>query len=649
VAEDLNAPVAAGRALRAATAVDRAGISPGYGLVPALPVAGLLAVGTAIGQPIGAVTATVGAMLVGVAWRGGGGPVRPPVPTMAGSAVGLTLATLAGTLSGRWPWLHLGLLVLFCLIAGILTTLGRRGSVVGTQSVIAFVVFGRFPETLGPAVALAGLVLGGAAVQIGFASLIAQPAAWRQQRAAVAEAYRRLAELTISPGASSGPAADALDVAESRLTAPSLFADAELMTLSSLVEEGRRIRLELIGLAPPLAAGPASPGPPRSRVDARLEALAGQVRAAARLADGGGWKGRGGLRGHPTRGSRRPLTGVGDDLRRLRAAATLRSPAGRHAVRLALVVAGIELLTQRVALPRGYWAVVAGATVLRPEFGATFTRGAERLLGTFGGVLVAGLIVVALRPNGWAITVTVGVLAWLTYTVFPASFAAGTAGLTAMVVFLLHAVAPDSIAIALDRGLDTAIGGAIGLLAYAIWPTWSGASAGRLLAEVLDAQRAYLSAVLGALIAGRSLEPDELRPLARRARLRYRDAEATVTIARTEPPHGTDPALAAATLAGLRRVVYAVHALRIEAPPAGDRTPLPDLARFGAAIDRALGLLAERLREVDGQPRLAELRPLLRETVSTLPADVAETLRLPLDELVDAADTLAARLQLELP
>src|SRR6202012_4434685 len=145
------------------------------------------------------------------------------------------------------------------------------------------------------------------------------------------------------------------------------------------------------------------------------------------------------------------------------------------------------------------WAVVAAATVLRPSFGATFTRGAERALGTLAGVVIATLIADAIDPGGWGIVVVVGVLAFGTYTVFAASFAAGVAGLTAVIVFLLHAIAPATASLALDRGIDTGIGATIGLIAYAVWPTWSGTSTGRLLAGVVDAQRDYLRAVLGGL------------------------------------------------------------------------------------------------------------------------------------------------------
>ena len=157
-----------------------------------------------------------------------------------------------------------------------------------------------------------------------------------------------------------------------------------------------------------------------SRIDLRIAALAGQVTAAATLAAAAARAGRSGwLYGRPSRGGGRTARAVASDVARIWESASLHSPAGRHAVRLAVVVAGTELLVQRLGLPRGYWAVVAAATVLRPSFGATFTRGAERALGTLAGVVIATLIADAIDPGGWAIVAVVGVLAFYTFAVFP--------------------------------------------------------------------------------------------------------------------------------------------------------------------------------------------------------------------------------------
>ncbi|HEY2593673.1 MAG TPA: FUSC family protein, partial [Chloroflexota bacterium] len=345
--------------------------------------------------------------------------------------------------------------------------------------------------------------------------------------------------------------------------------------------------------------------------------------------------------GRPTLGSRGVGGRIAADLARMRSVANLQSAAGRHALRLAVVASLTELLIQRVALPRAYWAVVAAVTVLRPGFGQTFTRGAERVLGTLLGVVIATLVAVALNPNGWTVVAVVAVLAWATYAVFPASFTVGVALLTGVVVFLLHAVLPGTEQTALDRGIDTAIGGAIGLIAYAVWPTWSAVSSAPLMSTLVDAQHAYLDAVMTGLTTGRRLPETQLRALARRARIAFTDADTALGLARSEPRRGgPDPHVAAATLSALRRVVRGVHVLRLDAAtmPAGE--PLPELAPLQAALGDALSLLAGSFVHA-GRGSLPPLRQLYRTLARDQPELLDQAVWAALDELVDATDTAA--------
>jgi uncharacterized membrane protein YccC len=701
-----TARLAVGQAFREAGRFDRAKISAPAGVVAAIPVAAMMALGTAVGSPAAAVTMGVGAMLSGIAWRAGDGPVVPPLGTMIGASLALGTTAFAGMLSGRWPWLHLLLLVIFCLIAGTAACLGRRGIVVGTQSLIGFIVFGRFPENLPHAAALTGLVLLGGVAQTLFAGVVAVPLAWRRQRDALAEAYRTLAAYTDEVTAPAMPLATALDAADQVLAAPALFADPDRHALADLVSEGRRIRLELIGFstllehlrrsepelaeasqasvadalarlrqllgltvaairgdAATLAALPAEAAEvsewgaareqlPAVALDQRLAALIGQVTAAARLAAALHAPGRGRLPlpiGRPTRGTVRIGRRIAEDVRRMRASANLQTSAGRHALRLAVVVSLTELLVQRVALPRAYWAVVAVSTVLRPGFGQTFTRGAERMLGTLVGVVIATLVAVALNPTGWGVVAVVALLACCTYAVFPASFTIGVAMLTGVVVFLLHAIAPGTVQTALDRGIDTAIGGAIGLIAYALWPTWSALSAGPLLATLVETQHEYLDAVLGGLTTGRRLPETQLRTLARRARFAFADVDAALGMARSEPQRGESGVggieSVSSTLSALRRLVWGVHVVRLDAStmPAGHA--LPELAELQAGLDDALDVIAAELREAD-HGSFPRLRRLHRELARGQPQLLSQALWAALDELVDASDTAAATLGL---
>jgi hypothetical protein len=210
------------------------------------------------------------------------------------------------------------------------------------------------------------------------------------------------------------------------------------------------------------------------------------------------------------------------------------------------------------------------------------------------------------------------------------------------VVFLLHAIAPGTVQTALDRGIDTAIGGAIGLIAYALWPTWSALSAGPLMATLVETQHEYLDAVLGGLTSGRRLPETQLRTLARKARFAFADVDAAVGMAHSEPQRGeSDPQAASSTLSALRRVVWGVHVVRLDAAriPAG--RALPELTELRAGLDEALSVLAAELREAD-HGSFPRLRRLHRELAREQPQLLSQAMWAALDELVDATDTAAA-------
>ena len=123
-------PSAVALALRRAARFDRSAVSWRSGLVAAIPVVGVLAAGTLAGDTVAAVTMGAGAMLVGIAWRTGGG--MPPLATMVADTAAMGLSTFAGSASGRVAWIHLLLLAVWACAAGLIVAVGRRGAVVGT-------------------------------------------------------------------------------------------------------------------------------------------------------------------------------------------------------------------------------------------------------------------------------------------------------------------------------------------------------------------------------------------------------------------------------------------------------------------------------------------------------------------------------------
>ncbi len=708
-------PTAVGRAVREAAHFDRDLVSLRGGLLAAIPVVATLGAGLAVNDPTAAATMGAGAMLVGIAWRTGGG--RPPLALMATDAVVMAAATFVGSVTGSVSWLHFAVVCATALSAGLLVGVGNRGAVVGVQAIIAVVVFGRFSQPPAAALGLAGLVLAGGCAQLLFVGLVRWPSPLRAQRAATASAYRALAALAAGPDRSTLPVAAALDEASASLASPHLFGDSALMTLRDLVNEGHRLRVQLsviggligqrraardgrparagerslelaaeaLSLAAraidgehgmrgplrrrvaqltaetdaladelatrtleldPVSAAPVS-GSVELHMSRRLSALAGQLRAVAALApaagEGGGLRSR---RPHPR--ANRPLAWLRENLAQTRANMSLQSSAGRHALRLGVVVAVADLISNQLAVERGYWMVVAAAAVLRPDFAGTFTRGAERALGTCAGVALAGAIVVAFHPGDGLTLVLVGLLAWAAYSTFPASFAAGFGFITAVIVFLLNIVSPATLATASVRLLDSLIGSAIGLLAYALWPTWSRTPARQSLAELLDAQRAYLAGVLGFVISGRQAPEREMRSLSRRARLARTNAEATIAQSLSEPAsRQIDRERTQGSLGAMRRLVQAVHLLRLDAQEDRDRQPFPELAPLAGDFDAMLRIVGAVM---DDHPRhdwpaVPDLRAAYIdfERRSRYHDDRARAaLLFELDEIVDSANGLAA-------
>ncbi len=704
-------PGALSSALRDALQFDRHAISVGAGLVAAIPVAAVLAIGTVAWSAVAGVTMGAGAMLVGIASRVGGG--RPPITVLAIDASLMSISTFVGCVTGSVSWLHFCVLAVWALAGGLLVALGNRGGLIGTQSLIAFVVFGRFSQPAGPAFGLAALVLAGGLSQVLFQSIARWPPPLRGQRQATANAYRALSGLAAASAESSTlPAATALDAAQATLSSPTLFGDPAVLTLRSLVNEGQRMRIGLTAIHSLLrrrraeANGrPDGPDQGAERILAlttdaldlaaraiegdraaaaelpahmtrlssdtaehaltpeasglvlsrRLAALAGQLRAIGALAvsagEASGWRDR-----RPQARANRPIERFRAGLGILRANVSLESPAGRHALRLTVVVLLAELISRHLPLSRSYWMVVAAATTLRPEFGATFTRGAERLGGTALGVGLAGVIAVALHPAGSVTVLIVGALAWAGYSLFPASFAVGFAFITAVVVFLLNAISPDTLATAWARLVDTLIGGSLGLVAYALWPTWSARSARNDLANLVEAQRAYVRATLNAIADGQRPDDSEIRVLSREARVARTAAEATVARSLSEPAtRRIDADQSYGMLAAARRLVQAAHVLRLDAQEKQNRRPVPALAPLATGVDELLGTVDTTVRAGgDGvpsgarAPAVPDLRAGYDAVERAAPHDAdSEALLLDLDELVDAANGLASLAGLE--
>jgi uncharacterized membrane protein YccC len=386
----------------------------------------------------------------------------------------------------------------------------------------------------------------------------------------------------------------------------------------------------------------------RRAAAARVRALAGQLRAVAETTRIGAIEGR-----QVDEGQRSPATPrLRDPLEAVRANLTPASAVFRHAVRLALVVAGSDLLLRLAGVPRGYWVPLTALVVLRPDFAATFQRSTLRVLGTVLGLIAATVLVHVVPGGQWYTIGLVAVFVFGMRLAGPSNLGLSAVCLAALVVVLLSLAGVSPHATVLRRGLDTAIGGGLALLAILVWPAWEHTQVRTRLAELLAAYRPYLRAV-----ADLSSDPRQMQSARRAPRLARMSAQASVDRARSEPVGGGGQVeLGESVLAQSHRVVHATMTIDSLRPALRRGGPAPELADLLAAADRALGRCEEALRSGVAPQAGDGLRGAQEKLFAALRADPqrfgsstdAGALAEASDRLANSVDTLVDELRRQL-
>ncbi len=474
---------------------DSGAFVPLRGLRVAAGVVLALIVGLAIGDAATGATMAAGALLAGV--PSVVIPTRPSLGGLVGVSLAMALAVFLGSVTGDVSWLHILVLGVLCLGGGLLLGQAPPAGSIGSQAILAMIVFGRFAAAPLGALSLAGYVLAGSAVAVAVLATTRPPLTAKSQRAALAEVLRRLAATARAGGGQRNgiTVAEAIESAEALLARP-LGDRREHEVLRALLDVLARARLALLaidgaerqlvrtspGLGRPLcsttdvlvgrlAEGCESiaatltdrrivPPPPSDHsleealavpddpllagavaaLREHVSALAGQLRAATDLAARAATvQTRYNLRGAllPRRGIRRRAD---DALEGISADATLSSPVGRHAVRLAVAICAADAIARTVPLERSYWVALTAAIVLRPEFSATLGRGLARTMGTSLGAVLAGLLALTVHRGGAVDVAAIGVLCALCCATFRVSYVLFSGLITGLVVLLLGLV-----------------------------------------------------------------------------------------------------------------------------------------------------------------------------------------------------------------
>lgn len=664
-------------------------------------------IGTLAGNVGLGLAATVGALQTGFADRPG--PYRLRVLRMLGVAAAAGATSTLAVAASAHAVLSVLLLFVLALGAGLLLTAGPSATQFGIAVTASALVLGHIPQPASAAWHVGLLVLAGGAGQ----TLLAV-AAWplgrhRPERLALAALYRALAEAARAQhGANAGPpAGDALGAARATLYGLGHDHGPSVEAYRVLLDEAERIRRELLAVTAfaerlaearnPILAGlvrgaltaasgvlddvaaaltagravdpdvldraratvghavrrleesTAAPAELTRRATAtRLRALSGQLRAVVESSRTGASEGRAGDWHESSVGRllHHPVAIV-------RANLSPESAVARHAVRLAVVVAGSDAVVRALDLSRGYWVALTLLVVMRPDFGATLQRSVMRTAGTIVGLLVATELVHWVPGGDWWHVALITLFAFGMRLAGPGNVALSAVSLSALVVVLLQVQGVAARDTVVDRGLATLAGGLLAVVAVLALPAWERQYVPRRLAAVLTAYRDYLDAIAR---PAADTADDRARLAATRTacRLARTNAQASVDRAGAEPVAArAEVELGRAVLAHTHRFVHAALVLDAVRQHVREAGGLPLLEAFATAVCDSLTALADALEAGNPAVSLPRLRPLHDELAERLAGDpdavggvdVATAVVDACDRITNSVDTLAAELR----
>ena len=611
-----------------------------------------LVLGVATGWPSVGVFSAIGAVSVG--FGSFQGAYRGRVAVMLWAAAGMAVSIVLGSLAGHSGLAATLVAALWGFASGLLVALGPAASFVGLQSAIGAIIAQGFTATTSDAFLRGLVVFGGGLVQTLLVVVVWPLRRYPAERAAVGAIYRSLASYAagIPTLVTTPPEPNTLVAAGDALSDPQPFArSTQLLAFRALVDEAERVRASLAALATQHQRLKAVGDEQRIDASATLAREVSCVLAeigraveagvdpdespacwaaieanAAALGDDlvasdvlrrrlhAAWRTSGVLNsnGPPPAPAARTvrtvpllrLPPVRDAANTLRANLSLESAAFRHGVRLAVTLASTTAFYHAFSLPRGYWVTLTALIVLKPEFQETFARGVGRVAGTVLGATLATVVAATLHLGHATLVLLVLACVWSGYAVFRINYAVFSICITGYVVFLMVLAGGVSQSdIVMYRIVDTALGGAAALVAYALWPTWTGAQARTLLADLIEVHARHTRLLLSALVDPSRYDPRALMTTRSAGRLARSNAEAAVDRLLSEPA-GVQPIpreTAVSIIAALRRIALAALALHsvLEHQP---RRTFPWLASLAVDLPTLLRDAASALREGTAPP-----------------------------------------------
>jgi uncharacterized membrane protein YccC len=642
---------------RIVTHIDRSKINAWQALRNTVGVIAPLIVGYALGMPRGGLAMASGAL--NVSYSDGSDPYRQRAKRMLASTVWCSIAVLLGGLTAHNNTLAIVMATLWAFSAGMLVALGSTAADVGVISTVVLLVYSAQPLTPYQALQAAGLALCGGLLQIALSVALWPVRRYEPELRALATLYFELARVATRPAeATSAPPATreiaqahealsglATDMSLSAVRYRSLLSQAErirlslstlarlrsrlarenafhpaiptldqyranaanlLATIANSLLSGREINLEadrlVLGVALGAQLGRTQSEAPQNFANAVLrdlkfqsDAFDGQLRAAIDLTRNAT---PAGAAEFEKREASQPLwLRFTSRVATLRANLNLRSVAFRHAIRLTISIALGDAIGRMLHPYRAYWIPMTIVLVLKPEFTVTFSRGVLRIAGTLLGLLLATALFHFLPIHTATEIVLIGLFTFFARWIGPANYGIFGVAISALIVMLISitGVAPKELIAA--RGINTIIGGAFALAAYAVWPTWERNRVPDLFAALLDAYRQSFRSITRKLLDPASASARERERTRQAARTARSNLETSIERLAAEPGiSASQLAQANAMLASSHRFAHAMIALEAGIPQSEATPPRLDFSAFASAVEKTLELLSARLR-----------------------------------------------------
>jgi uncharacterized membrane protein YccC len=639
------------------TRFDSSKLAPYMALRNSIGVLLPLVAGFALNMPRGGVVVASGAL--NVAYSDRSDPYAQRAKRMLSSSVLCALGVLLGALSGSHNAAAVIIATLWAFAAGMLVAAGTTAADLGVISLVTLMIYAAQPLTPQQAVISSALALGGGLLQTGLSVALWPVQRYEPERRALATFFLELARAAEQPlSATSAPPATIHSAqAQETLSGLDLETGVEAVRYRALLSQAERIRLTLLILSrlhlrmqrerasypgvqilgdylkkagqalqaigdsltsgmPPaaskeiLAASEAytplfrqeADGLPPSFLaavakDARfqMDALNGQLRAALDLAANATPTGQAEF---AKQQAQQPwwlrFSGV---LATQRANLNLQSSAFRHAIRLATMVALGNSLERAIYWHRSYWLPMTIVLVLKPEFTTTFTRGVLRIGGTILGLFLATALFHFVPGTITLQIILIFVFTLLLRWVGPANYGIFAVAISALVVFLIAITGVSPKELIWARGINTAAGGALALLAYWIWPTWERTQVSERIAEMLEAYRAYFHELAETYTRNEADGAGKLERARLGARMARTNLEASIERLGAEPGTTAEQVNQLnALLASSHRFVHALMALDAGWLHTAAVAPRTAFHPFAAHVEKTLDLLSAALR-----------------------------------------------------